>query len=92
MHPHANGVDIGGIDVWAQILTERMATAPWLWDLPPNDRRYSPVYVACIEAGVPCRVMFGTGAFPLRGRSTGPPSDRGRRDEGAGCGWLRAGT
>lgn len=26
---------------------------PWLWDLAPNDRRYYPVYTACVEAGVP---------------------------------------
>ena len=26
---------------------------PWLWGLPPNDRRYYPVYAACIDAGVP---------------------------------------
>lgn len=38
---------------------------PWLWDLPPNDRRYYPVYVACIEAGVPfCTQIGHTG--PLR--------------------------
>jgi predicted TIM-barrel fold metal-dependent hydrolase len=29
---------------------------PWLWDLPPNDRRYYPIYTACVDAGVPfCR-------------------------------------
>lgn len=38
---------------------------PWLWDLPPNDRRYYPVYVACVEAGVPfCTQIGHTG--PLR--------------------------
>lgn len=38
---------------------------PWLWDLPPNDRRYYPIYVACIEAGVPfCTQIGHTG--PLR--------------------------
>lgn len=38
---------------------------PWLWDLPPNDRRYYPVYVACAEAGVPLCTQIGhTG--PLR--------------------------
>src|SRR5579862_8498905 len=21
---------------------------PWLWDLPPNDRRYYPIYAACV--------------------------------------------
>ncbi len=43
---------------------------PWLWDLPPNDRRYYPVYVACIEAGVPfCTQIGHTG--PLRRSETG---------------------
>ena len=23
---------------------------PWLWGLPPNDRRYYPLYAACIDA------------------------------------------
>lgn len=32
---------------------------PWLWDLPPNDRRYYPVYVACVEAGVPLCTQIG---------------------------------
>jgi len=44
---------------------------PWLWNLPPNDRRYYPVYVACIEAGVPFCTQIG---------HTGPlcPSEPGR--------------
>lgn len=32
---------------------------PWLWDLPPNDRRYYPVYVACVEAGLPFCTQIG---------------------------------
>lgn len=43
---------------------------PWLWELPPDDRRYYPVYVACVEAGVPCCTQIGhTG--PLRSSETG---------------------
>ena len=43
---------------------------PWLWDLPPNDRRYYPVYAACIEAGVPfCTQIGHTG--PLKRSETG---------------------
>lgn len=43
---------------------------PWLWNLPPNDRRFYPVYVACIEAGVPfCTQIGHTG--PLRRSETG---------------------
>ena len=26
---------------------------PWLWEAPPTDRRFYPVYVACAEEGVP---------------------------------------
>lgn len=43
---------------------------PWLWGLPPNDRRYYPVYAACIDAGVPfCTQIGHTG--PLRSSETG---------------------
>ena len=43
---------------------------PWLWDLPPNDRRYYPVYAACIEANVPfCTQIGHTG--PLKRSETG---------------------
>jgi predicted TIM-barrel fold metal-dependent hydrolase len=44
---------------------------PWLWDLPPDDRRYYPVYVACVELGVPFCTQVG---------HTGPlmPSEPGR--------------
>jgi len=46
--------------------------APWLWDLPPNDRRYYPVYAACIDAGVPfCTQIGHTG--PLFRSETGRP-------------------
>lgn len=44
---------------------------PWLWRLPPNDRRYYPLYAECIELGVP---------FCLQVGHTGPlaPSEPGR--------------
>ena len=44
---------------------------PWLWDLPPDDRRYAPVYVACVETGLPFCTQIG---------HTGPlcPSEPGR--------------
>lgn len=45
---------------------------PWLWNLPPNDRRYYPVYTACVEAGVPFCLQVGhTG--PLRPSESGRP-------------------
>ncbi len=43
---------------------------PWLWGLPPNDRRYYPIYAACVDAGVPfCTQIGHTG--PLLGSETG---------------------
>lgn len=44
---------------------------PWLWDAPPDDRRYYPLYAECIELGVP---------FCLQVGHTGPlaPSEPGR--------------
>lgn len=45
---------------------------PWLWNLPPNDRRYYPVYAACVELGVPFCLQVGhTG--PLRPSEPGRP-------------------
>ncbi len=43
---------------------------PWLWDLPPNDRRYYPIYTACCDLGVPfCTQIGHTG--PLKRSETG---------------------
>src|SRR5262245_61589830 len=44
---------------------------PWLWDLPPDDRRYYPLYAECITLGIP---------FCLQVGHTGPlcPSEPGR--------------
>ncbi len=43
---------------------------PWLWDLPPNDRRYYPVYAACVDEGLPfCTQIGHTG--PLKSSETG---------------------
>lgn len=44
---------------------------PWLWEVPPTDRRFYPVYVACAELGVPFCTQIG---------HTGPlmPSEVGR--------------
>lgn len=44
---------------------------PWLWDLPPDDRRYYPLYAACVDLGIP---------FCLQVGHTGPlmPSEPGR--------------
>ena len=45
---------------------------PWLWGLPPNDRRYYPLYTECVELGIPfCTQVGHTG--PLRTSETGRP-------------------
>lgn len=44
---------------------------PWLWNLPPDDRRYYPLYAECCELNIP---------FCLQVGHTGPlcPSEPGR--------------
>ncbi|MET8131577.1 amidohydrolase family protein [Streptomyces sp. NPDC005251] len=45
---------------------------PWLWQLPPTDRLYYPLYTACAELGIPfCTQVGHTG--PLRPSETGRP-------------------
>ncbi len=45
---------------------------PWLWGLPPNDRHYYPLYVECIELGIPfCYQTGHTG--PLGVSDAGRP-------------------
>lgn len=44
---------------------------PWLWEIPPTDRRFYPVYTVCAELGIPFCTQIG---------HTGPlmPSEVGR--------------
>jgi predicted TIM-barrel fold metal-dependent hydrolase len=44
---------------------------PWLWEVPPTDRRFYPIYTACADLGVPFCTQIG---------HTGPlmPSEPGR--------------
>jgi predicted TIM-barrel fold metal-dependent hydrolase len=45
---------------------------PWLWERPPNDRLYYPLYAECVALGVPfCTQVGHTG--PLRTSETGRP-------------------
>ncbi len=45
---------------------------PWLWGLPPDDRRYYPLYAECIELDVPVCLQVGhTG--PLLSSEPGRP-------------------
>ena len=45
---------------------------PWLWEAPPTDRRYYPLFTACVELDVPFFTQVGhTG--PLRPSEPGRP-------------------
>ncbi|MFF2554653.1 amidohydrolase family protein [Nocardia sp. NPDC058058] len=48
-----------------------LRVVPWLWNLPPDDRRYYPLYAVCVELGIPFCTQIG---------HTGPlcPSEPGR--------------
>lgn len=54
-----------------QLGMKALRMLPWLWNAPPNDRRYYPLYAECIELGIP---------FCLQVGHTGPlaPSEPGR--------------
>jgi predicted TIM-barrel fold metal-dependent hydrolase len=49
-----------------------LRVVPWLWGLPPDDRRYYPLYAECVELDVPfCTQVGHTG--PLLGSEPGRP-------------------
>ncbi len=49
-----------------------LRVVPWLWELPPDDRRYYPLYAECVELEVPFCLQVGhTG--PLMTSETGRP-------------------
>lgn len=49
-----------------------LRVVPWLWALPPTDRRYYPLFAECVELEVPfCTQVGHTG--PLRPSETGRP-------------------
>src|SRR5579875_3008771 len=49
-----------------------LRVVPWLWDAPPTDRRYYPLFAECVQLGVPfCTQVGHTG--PLRPSETGRP-------------------
>jgi uncharacterized protein len=49
-----------------------LRVVPWLWRAPPTDRRYYPLFAACVDLGVPFFTQVGhTG--PLRPSETGRP-------------------
>jgi len=45
---------------------------PWLWGLPPDDRRYYPLYAECCELGIPFCTQVGH-AGPMRPSEPGRP-------------------
>jgi uncharacterized protein len=55
----------------SQLGLRALRVLPWMWNLPPNDRRYYPLYAECIELDIP---------FCLQVGHTGPlcPSEPGR--------------
>jgi len=45
---------------------------PWLWECPPTDRRFYPLYAECVQLGIPfCTQVGHTG--PLRPSEPGRP-------------------
>ena len=49
-----------------------LRVVPWLWEAAPTDRRYYPLFAACVELGVPFFTQVGhTG--PMRPSETGRP-------------------
>jgi predicted TIM-barrel fold metal-dependent hydrolase len=49
-----------------------LRVVPWLWELPPDDRLYYPLYAACVELRIPfCTQVGHTG--PLKPSDTGRP-------------------
>ena len=45
---------------------------PWLWEVPPTDARFYPIYAACVELDVPfCTQIGHTG--PLMSSEVGRP-------------------
>jgi predicted TIM-barrel fold metal-dependent hydrolase len=45
---------------------------PWLWDVPPDDRRLYPLYAECVELGIPFCLQVGH-AGPLQPSQYGRP-------------------
>ncbi|MBK9180984.1 MAG: amidohydrolase [Acidimicrobiales bacterium] len=49
-----------------------LRVVPWLWELPPTDRRFYPLFTTCVDLGIPfCTQVGHTG--PLRPSETGRP-------------------
>lgn len=78
-------VGVGSVDITKPMMAVReirrcieelgfkaIRVLPWLWEVPPTDRRFYPVFTACCEMGVPyCTQMGHTG--PLMPSEVGRP-------------------
>ncbi|MFL5867014.1 MAG: amidohydrolase family protein [Thermoleophilaceae bacterium] len=49
-----------------------LRVVPWLWEAPPTDRRYYPLFATCVELDVPFFTQVGHSG-PLRPSETGRP-------------------
>ena len=49
-----------------------LRVVPWLWNLPPSDRRYYPLYAECVELGVPFCLQVATPGRCARRSRAGP--------------------
>ena len=58
----------GAYGSWAS----RPCGSSWLWNLPPDDRRYYPLYAECVELGIPFCTQVGH-AGALRASEAGRP-------------------
>jgi predicted TIM-barrel fold metal-dependent hydrolase len=71
-------VGVASVDLYRPVAALRelgfraLRIVPWLWGLPPDDRRYYPLYAECVELDIPFCLQVGhTG--PLRTSETGRP-------------------
>lgn len=55
-----------------QLGMKGLRVLPWLWNLPPDDRRYYPLYAECCELGIPFCLQVGH-AGPLCASEPGRP-------------------
>jgi predicted TIM-barrel fold metal-dependent hydrolase len=55
-----------------QLGLRALRVLPWLWGLPPNDRRYYPLYAECVELQIPFCLQVGH-AGPLMPSEPGRP-------------------
>src|SRR5918994_1757590 len=53
-----------------------LRVVPWLWDAPPTDRRYYPLYAACVELEVPFCTQVGHTAPRRRGKMPPAPQNK----------------